>query len=105
MSNESNKRRDTPRVEQKATVVARFEGGRHVCLLKNVSAAGAGLMFNPDLHLPGSFELELGAGHWAPCVVAWRRRDRMGVRFKRRAPRPGLETVLAWVARPLRRAA
>ncbi len=105
MSQESNKRRDTPRVEQTTTVTARFEGGLHVCLLKNVSPRGAGLMFNPDLHLPASFDLELGQGKCVPVTVAWRRRDQMGVRFVKRAPRISLAKALSWMGPAARRAA
>ena len=105
MRRESNKRRDTPRLEQTTTITAHFEGGRHVCLLKHVSPRGAGLMFNPDLYLPASFDLELGQGESVPVVVAWRRRDQMGVRFVKRGSRLDLGRALAWVGRRLERKA
>ncbi len=59
------------------------------CSVRNVSATGALLLVGNGYTLPGIFKLAL-EGDTRRCEVAWRRPDRIGVKFQRTdAPRPG----------------
>jgi hypothetical protein len=51
------------------------------CTLRNLSPTGACLTVTSPLTVPAEFEL-LIEGERRPCTVAWRRADRIGVRFR-----------------------
>jgi hypothetical protein len=51
------------------------------CTVRNVSATGAAISVPNAATLPAEFGLQFD-GETRPCTVAWRRLDRMGVKFK-----------------------
>ncbi len=57
-------------------------GGTIDCTLRNLSAQGATLAVVNPATIPASFELLVHASHERHlCKVAWRKQDRIGVRF------------------------
>jgi len=51
------------------------------CTVRNISATGASITLPNAATVPADFELQID-GQARPCKVAWRRLDRMGVKFK-----------------------
>jgi hypothetical protein len=51
------------------------------CTVRNISATGAAISVVNAATLPAEFELRFD-GEARLCTVAWRRLDRMGVKFK-----------------------
>jgi PilZ domain len=51
------------------------------CTIRDLSSAGAGLLLPDDVTLPREFDLTFDRTT-RRCVVAWRQRDRIGLRFK-----------------------
>jgi PilZ domain len=51
------------------------------CTVRNLSIAGAALWLPNAATLPEEFDLQFDAEK-RRCIVAWRRLDRMGVKFK-----------------------
>jgi hypothetical protein len=78
-----NERRTTVRQPRYkgASIVFNRLGSVISCTLRNVSADGACLIVPSDFFLPAEFKL-LTEGAMRPCVVAWRRPDRVGVRYQ-----------------------
>jgi len=67
-----------------------FKGGKIVlhqggsvidCTVRNISAGGAALSVPNAATVPVEFELQFDSER-RHCIVAWRRLDRMGVKFK-----------------------
>jgi len=89
--NASETRVDVPRVIRGTTVTVRCGNKKQICILRDASPKGAGLIVNLDFELPKEFELEL-AGWFVPVRVVWRHRNRIGVRFK--APKKSILSFL-----------
>ena len=51
------------------------------CTVRNISASGALIMISSPYLVPGEFELRLDDGNVRRCVAAWRKLDRIGVKF------------------------
>ena len=51
------------------------------CTIKNLSPEGASIAVDNAATLPNEFDLEFD-GETQHCTVAWRRFDRLGVKFK-----------------------
>jgi hypothetical protein len=51
------------------------------CTVRNVSATGAAISVVNAATVPAEFDLQFD-GQIRPCTVAWRRLERMGVKFK-----------------------
>jgi hypothetical protein len=51
------------------------------CTVRNISDTGASLTLPNAATVPADFELQI-EGQTRPCTVAWRRLERMGVKFK-----------------------
>jgi hypothetical protein len=51
------------------------------CTIRNLSAAGAAIAVPNAATVPAEFELQFD-GDTRHCTVAWRRMDRLGVKFK-----------------------
>jgi hypothetical protein len=51
------------------------------CTVRNISAEGAAITVPNAATVPAEFELQFD-NEKRPCIVAWRRLDRMGVKFK-----------------------
>jgi hypothetical protein len=58
-----------------------FGGGRHACMVRNVSAAGASLDATGRVRIPKHFTL-VAEGSVLPCRVIWRREGRIGTAFE-----------------------
>jgi hypothetical protein len=73
-------RRAVPR--HPVTTGGTIESGRGAiaCVLRNVSAAGAGLEATGHGRLPRQFTLMAGGSH-LPCHVIWHRAKRIGIAF------------------------
>jgi hypothetical protein len=64
-----------------ASIVFNRLGSVISCTLRNISANGACLIVPADLFVPAEFKLLIeGAMH--SCVVAWRRPERVGVKYQ-----------------------
>ncbi|HSV24193.1 MAG TPA: PilZ domain-containing protein [Xanthobacteraceae bacterium] len=70
--------------------VRRFKAGSIVfneaasvfdCTVRNISDTGACLLVTSPLTVPAEFELMI-EGERRPCAVAWRRPDRIGVKYQ-----------------------
>jgi hypothetical protein len=56
--------------------------GTMECVVRNLSAGGARLVFGDAVAVPARFELRIGTdGAWRPALVRWRRDDQVGVSF------------------------
>jgi hypothetical protein len=51
------------------------------CTIRNISATGASITLPNAATVPEDFDLQFD-GETRHCTVAWRRLDRMGVKFK-----------------------
>ena len=51
------------------------------CTIRNLSATGAAISVSNAATVPAEFELQFD-GETRSCIVAWRRLDRLGVKFK-----------------------
>ena len=51
------------------------------CRLRNISENGACLVIDENAFVPAQFKL-MAEGHMRPCTVAWRRPDRIGVKYQ-----------------------
>lgn len=51
------------------------------CTVRNISATGAAISVVNSATIPAEFDLQFD-GETRPCTVAWRRLERMGVKFK-----------------------
>lgn len=60
------------------------------CLLLNVSAGGAALQCSDPANVPDHFVLQLRNGPRFSCEVCWRHGNKIGVRFLKSQPIPGL---------------
>jgi hypothetical protein len=58
-----------------------FRGGAIGCMVRNVSAAGAGLDLPRRAGIPQHFSLIADGAH-LPCSVIWRREKRIGIAFR-----------------------
>ena len=58
----------------------RFNGAAATCMVKNFSAAGAGLDTTGGVEIPAGFTLTTH-GSKLPCHVVWRGKKRIGVAF------------------------
>jgi hypothetical protein len=59
-----------------------FSGGAIACMVRNLSAAGAGLdLTHPIFEIPEYFTL-IADGSRLPCHVIWRRKERTGIVFE-----------------------
>ena len=74
----ASERRLVTRYPVVTTGTIRISGGLNSCVVRNVSAAGAGLSGRADT--PETFTL-IADGSRLPCHVVWRREDRIGVAF------------------------
>ena len=63
------------------TIVFNNATSVYSCTVRNVSKTGACLMVTSPLTVPAEFEL-MTEGERRPCTVAWRRPDRIGVKFQ-----------------------
>ena len=60
-----------------------FEGGTVICMIRNMSDAGAMLDVVDPIGVPEHFILFLRADrHRMPCRVVWRKEKRIGVTFE-----------------------
>jgi hypothetical protein len=64
-----------------ASIVFNRLGSVISCTLRNISESGACLMVQHDIFIPGEFKL-LAEGAMHSCAVAWRRPDRVGVKYR-----------------------
>jgi len=64
-----------------ASIVFNRLGSVISCTLRNISPNGACLIVTPDLFVPAEFNL-LTEGAMRSCVVAWRRPNRLGVKYR-----------------------
>ena len=78
-----SERRDTARQRmlKTGTIVYNNASSVYDCTVRNVSKTGACLMVASPLGLPDEFDL-LMEGARRHCTVAWRRPDRIGVKFQ-----------------------
>jgi len=83
--------REDPMVERRTSIRhPRYKGASIVfnrlasvfsCTLRNTSENGACLIVDKNMFVPAEFKL-LAEGNMRPCVVAWRRPDRVGVKYQ-----------------------
>jgi hypothetical protein len=60
-----------------------FRGGAINCTVRNLSATGACLEVNSQQGIPDNFSLVLEMEHRSrPCLVVWRKENRIGVIFR-----------------------
>jgi hypothetical protein len=64
-----------------ASIVFNRLGSVISCTLRNVSQNGACLIVQAEQFVPAEFKL-LAEGAMRSCVVAWRRPERVGVRYQ-----------------------
>jgi hypothetical protein len=65
-----------------------FDGGRIECIVRNLSASGAGLDVASPVGLPSSFTLMIATDRFARrCHPVWRSEARIGVAFDESAER------------------
>lgn len=53
----------------------------HDCMVRNLSAQGAKLVFETTIDIPDQFQLRLEDGVLRPCTVRWRKARDIGVSF------------------------
>jgi hypothetical protein len=58
-----------------------FGNGAVSCMVRNLSAAGAGLCLTRSVDTPKQFTLVTEGSH-LPCCVIWRRQNRIGITFR-----------------------
>jgi hypothetical protein len=63
-----------------STGTVEFGGGAVSCMVRNLSAAGAGLCLSRSVDTPKQITL-LTEGSRLPCCVIWRRENRIGLAF------------------------
>lgn len=64
-----------------------FGGGAVDCIVRNLSESGAALDIASPVGIPNDVVLFIPADHRRyPCVVAWRKEKRIGVRFLKAGP-------------------
>jgi PilZ domain len=62
------------------------------CIVRNVSATGAGLTMESTTHVPDTFDLSFDSGRTLrPCRVLWRTAREIGLEFKGKSFYPGTE--------------
>jgi hypothetical protein len=78
-----DERRTSARARQLKAGSIVFNGAKSVftCTVRNVSQAGACLLVTSPLTVPAAFDLMVD-GARRPCAVAWRRPDRIGVKYQ-----------------------
>jgi len=77
------------RVLKGATVIQGTGRSEIGCVMRNQSETGAELKVAADAAIPPSFQLYVPVDGVAyECQVRWRRRDRLGVEFVGRGPKP-----------------
>jgi hypothetical protein len=64
-----------------ASIVFKRLGSVISCTLRNISQNGACLIVERDMFVPAEFKL-LSEGTMRSCAVAWRRPDRVGVKYQ-----------------------
>jgi len=64
-----------------ASIVFNRLGSVLSCTLRNISPNGACLQVEENTFVPAEFKL-LAEGEMRRCAVAWRRPDRLGVRYQ-----------------------
>jgi hypothetical protein len=69
-----------PRLKSASIVFNRL-GSVMTCRLRNISENGACLVIDENAFVPAQFKL-MAEGHMRPCAVAWRRPDRIGVKYQ-----------------------
>jgi hypothetical protein len=69
------------RLLKAGTIIYNNAGSVYDCTVRNVSKTGACLMVTSPLTVPAEFDL-LMEGARRHCTVAWRRADRIGVKFQ-----------------------
>jgi PilZ domain len=53
------------------------------CIVRNISATGAGLTMDSTAHVPDTFDLSFDGGHTLrPCRVLWRTAREIGLEFQ-----------------------
>jgi len=78
-------RRQAMRIRALKGALLRFNGGNSTmeCVVRDVSAGGARLVFGDALAVPSRFDLRLGAERqWRPAAVRWRRVGQVGIAFE-----------------------
>ncbi|NKN36656.1 PilZ domain-containing protein [Agrobacterium sp. a22-2] len=53
----------------------------HDCMVRNLSASGAKLVFETTIDIPDQFQLRLEDGVMRSCTVRWRKARDIGVSF------------------------
>jgi hypothetical protein len=83
-------RRETrSRVLKGASVILGTGRSEISCVMRNQTAEGAELKVPPEAAIPSSFQLYVPVDGVAyACELRWRRKDRIGVEFVGRGPKP-----------------
>ena len=80
-----DERRKSPRNRtfKAAEITFAGHGATIDCVVRNISATGAGLEVASPIGIPDDFDLVLTADHATHhCHVVWRKAKRLGVRFQ-----------------------
>jgi hypothetical protein len=64
-----------------ASIVFNRLGSVYTCTLRNISERGACVVVEKDMFVPAEFKL-MAEGHMRTCAIAWRRPDRIGIRYQ-----------------------
>lgn len=84
MSGQEQDKRQAPRkrVLKGATIAFNNRSSTLSCMVRDISETGARLRVSKDLAVPARFDLLIEVdGLEAPCTVAWRRGEEIGVTF------------------------
>ena len=78
-----DERRAAPRRRVLKTGTIEFGGEAITCIVRNLSASGAGIELNSPLWFPDRFVLAVASEGWRkPCRLVWRHDKRIGVAFE-----------------------